>query len=474
MEQAQEIFLDEGLMAGTVQNLITLIKTSDIGPTEDAQAILSDYAYNTPKLLVLDYEHKLFGTRFEGVTDKIEANCELSDTFSRFESNASPLFLQSPRNTQCIASNHESLPSWDTNGIAFQPIVDHVDRLVIQNVTMGGIDRHFGREILYLVEKDGIQGSQVKRDQYRVLPTEKFLRFSHELLKQNPERWDRLSAALQSGGFPFFAWYGDWKHCAEDVPVFTTCSMTGCPRSFPSPAYMTIINSQPSPSHWYRFFRSYDETYPWESKIRKIVWRGGLSENDPAKVKDSARWRISKLTHELNSDSFDVGLTNIPSFLTAQIDLDANEVGGLKPGIPDMSDFQKYTGILDLDGNSWSSRFSTLLCYNSVVFKVEPKYVDHFFHDLIPWKHYVPVKDDLSDLVENTDFILNNDHIAQEIVHSANHWCAEKLTTTSLAHDQLNIWTKYLELLDEKDPDWTTAWTAKRQSMDDRYNMSSI
>lgn len=42
--------------------------------------------------------------------------------------------------------------------------------------------------------------------------------------------------------------------------------------------------------------------------------------------------------------------------------------------------------------NSWSSRFGTLLCYNSVIIKVEPEHVDYFYLKYLePWKHFVPV-----------------------------------------------------------------------------------
>jgi hypothetical protein len=37
---------------------------------------------------------------------------------------------------------------------------------------------------------------------------------------------------------------------------------------------------------------------------------------------------------------------------------------------------------------------------DSVVWKVEPAYVDYFWFELKPWIHYIPVKADFTDLVE--------------------------------------------------------------------------
>jgi hypothetical protein len=43
-----------------------------------------------------------------------------------------------------------------------------------------------------------------------------------------------------------------------------------------------------------------------------------------------------------------------------------------------------------IDGNYWSSRFGKLLCYISVIVKLEPKHVDYCqLKYLEPWKQYI-------------------------------------------------------------------------------------
>jgi hypothetical protein len=201
-------------------------------------------------------------------------------------------------------------------------------------------------------------------------------------------------------------------------------------------------------------FDEFEEKYPWEKKISQVYWRGALTENDPLRVYNSARWRLNKLVHEISDEStkqmFDVGFTGFPIFLTAQMDLDQTQVGGFKQGKESMNDFQQYKAILDMDGNSWSSRFSTMLCYNSLAIKVEPDYADHFFVDLVPWKHYVPVKADLSDLIDNVKFVLDpaNDGIVRNMIGAANEFCMQRLTKRALALDQLDVWNAYVDRLD--------------------------
>ena len=110
---------------------------------------------------------------------------------------------------------------------------------------------------------------------------------------------------------------------------------------------------------------------------------------------------------------------------------------------------------------------STLLCFNQVTIKVEPAYPDYFWHDLVPWKHYVPVKYDLSDLVETVTFVLDpkNDEWMKEIAAAANQWCAARLTPTELARDMLDQLESYAQLLDRANPNWEQTWAGKKQQL---------
>jgi Glycosyl transferase family 90 len=212
------------------------------------------------------------------------------------------------------------------------------------------------------------------------------------------------------------------------------------------------------------------------ARIRQVVWRGSLSENDRYKVLTSVRWRAAKLVFNLKSDLYDFGFTSIPSGTSKLVKIDVAEVGGLKDAIEPMASLQRYFAILDMDGNSWSSRFATLLCYNSVVIKVEPKYLEYFYNDLEPWTHYIPVKDDLSDLHENVVWALDpkNEATVVDIIASANEWCTERMVPEDLAHDLLDIWESYVRLLDRADSNWQKEWMKTKSlilSATSRYDL---
>ena len=57
--------------------------------------------------------------------------------------------------------------------------------------------------------------------------------------------------------------------------------------------------------------------------------------------------------------------------------------------------------IMDIDGNActWDAT-AWKLNSGSVIFKPESDWQQWFYDSFIPWKHYVPVKDDFEDVIE--------------------------------------------------------------------------
>lgn len=54
-------------------------------------------------------------------------------------------------------------------------------------------------------------------------------------------------------------------------------------------------------------------------------------------------------------------------------------------------------------------RLPYLLAGNSVVLKQDSIYYEHFYNELQPWKHYIPFKSDLSDLLEKLQWAKDHD-----------------------------------------------------------------
>jgi Glycosyl transferase family 90 len=293
---------------------------------------------------------------------------------------------------------------------------------------------------------------------------------------------ESVHAAIRRwGGLVFVVNYGDSMFCCSDtesldfappLPIFTMSApwSSQCRHAFPMPTFETIIRATKRQASAQKRIipLSWDSWlfYPWYRRIRKAVWRG--SPTGPVKF-----WRSS-----LESQSLSVGDRHLLDEQATHLDLrwdlckegyehpewiDAMFVGtqDLWPRLSeypqyvgnriDHRDFQHYRAVIDVDGNSWSSRFGQLLCLSSVVLKIDPQYVDYFYPELQAWKHYIPVHhggSEESNLLQMVKFAVadENSGLVQSIVANANQWCREKVKPESLARDMARILETYAAL----------------------------
>lgn len=80
----------------------------------------------------------------------------------------------------------------------------------------------------------------------------------------------------------------------------------------------------------------------------------------------------------------------------------------------------KWKYLLDLEGVGYSGRLKLFLFSSRVVFIQDRPYKEWFHHDLEPYKHYIPVKRDCSDLLEQYHWIEERPEKYKEIVFNAN------------------------------------------------------
>lgn len=80
----------------------------------------------------------------------------------------------------------------------------------------------------------------------------------------------------------------------------------------------------------------------------------------------------------------------------------------------------EYKYILSLDGNDWSSVATLILKSNSLMMCPIPKWHNIIHFKLEPWVHYVPLKDDTSDLEEKLEWCDSNQEECEAMVRNAN------------------------------------------------------
>lgn len=87
----------------------------------------------------------------------------------------------------------------------------------------------------------------------------------------------------------------------------------------------------------------------------------------------------------------------------------------------------QYKYQINIDGTVAAYRLPYLLAGGGMVLKQASPYYEHFYSQIQAWKHFVPVKRDLSDLVEKIQWALDNDEQAQEIAKNAQRFANEEL-----------------------------------------------
>lgn len=102
-------------------------------------------------------------------------------------------------------------------------------------------------------------------------------------------------------------------------------------------------------------------------------------------------------------------------------DNNKNIISGFEQG-------RNYKYILHIDGFVSAWRMAIEMFSMSVILKVNSDWIEHFYCDLIPWEHYIPIKSDLSDLIQIIEWCRNNDEICYNIAKNAYNYANDNFT----------------------------------------------
>ncbi|XP_059060520.1 protein O-glucosyltransferase 2-like [Achroia grisella] len=171
----------------------------------------------------------------------------------------------------------------------------------------------------------------------------------------------------------------------------------------------------------------------WSEREPKAVWRGRDSRIERLKLVDISR---------ANPDLFNVSLTNFFFFRDQE-----QKYGPKQPHISFFKFFD-YKYQVNVDGTVAAYRLPYLLAGGGMVLKQNSPYFEHFYELLQPWKHYVPVARDLSDLTKRLKWALANDNEARKIAENARIFANNNLLPQHIIcyHAVLfSEWSKRLE-----------------------------
>jgi len=79
-------------------------------------------------------------------------------------------------------------------------------------------------------------------------------------------------------------------------------------------------------------------------------------------------------------------------------------------------------------GNGYLGRLKYLLFSKRLILLVDRNYIEYFHNELIPYKHYITVKMDLSDLLEKVKWCKNNYEKSLEIANNTFEFAINNFT----------------------------------------------
>ena len=151
---------------------------------------------------------------------------------------------------------------------------------------------------------------------------------------------------------------------------------------------------------------------PLMSREPKVFWRG--SDTNPiqyalcnASVSEKLTWIDAKITNAFFEFEFCHNLR--PRQMYIDFGVFENRSANTE------ADWFKYRGIVDMDGFSHAFGLHWRMFSGSVVFRVQGDFHSRFLDEMVPWIHYVPIRNDLSDLAELTKLVMGNQTVINQL-----------------------------------------------------------
>lgn len=185
-----------------------------------------------------------------------------------------------------------------------------------------------------------------------------------------------------------------------------------------------------------KMFKDYSfTTVNWEEKKPMAVFRGSSTGN----LINNTRIKLCSMIHPL----LDVGITKFSNRLMIQ----NGTIGFLETDIKLKSklSFQQqcyYKYIIHIDGHVSAFRLGLELCSGSCLLIVQSSWTCWFSHLLKPFEHYIPIKNDLTDLFEILEWCTQNDERVKKIASNAKQFYDKYLTKKAIINYLNNLFDK--------------------------------
>ena len=156
----------------------------------------------------------------------------------------------------------------------------------------------------------------------------------------------------------------------------------------------------------------------WENKINKAVFRGSSTgcNIDESNIRIKASILSKKYPELLNA-----GITSYNRKIKKSLGEALKVINPTlqKADFMTLDEKATYKYILNLDGHVAAFRLGHELSLKSVILLPKSKYYLWFSNLLKPYEHYIPIEEDLNDLIDKVKWCINNDDKCKEIAINA-------------------------------------------------------
>ena len=164
----------------------------------------------------------------------------------------------------------------------------------------------------------------------------------------------------------------------------------------------------------------------WESKKDIAFWRGGDAFSHRDYNKRNFAVELSRKYPKLLDVKFTLTLKDSKSFFERKLKY-AYKFFSIDPWVS-FTKYIEHKMLLDLEGNTVSyPAIYWKLFSNSVVLKQVTNNEIWASDQFIPWLHFVPVKEDLKDLIEKINWVKEHDAHAKQIAATSDDFMKKNL-----------------------------------------------
>jgi len=194
-----------------------------------------------------------------------------------------------------------------------------------------------------------------------------------------------------------------------------------------------------------------DNAIPFESKIDKAFFRGSTTGGvyDLNNWRTFARSKIVQLSLE-NPEYIDARFTSVTQSASEELPEIMKKEGFLSDRVPHDEQW-KYKLIIVPDGNSVPDRLLDFLASNVVVLKQASDGQELWYDQLVPYKHFIPFKRDISDLLEVVKTSLKNQSLLQYISARSTEFVLENLNPDAMQCYLVQLLHEYAEIYEDED-----------------------